>query len=473
MKQTIVELLYLSSAIIFIVGLKRLSDVRKSHSGNMLAALAMLFAAVGTLLSMDTFDPLWIVAGLAAGSAIGAFAALRVPMTSMPEMVALLNGSGGAASALVALSVFWRKVVEADGATSAVDALGATSSVTVMLSVLVGGLTLTGSLIAYGKLQGSLKNGQPILLPARHFINGLLGVLVIGAGVYGALLAPTAELATVLVLAVVAVSLVLGVTLVIPIGGADMPVVVSLLNSYSGIAAAAAGFVVGNYLLIIGGAMVGAAGLILTQIMCVSMNRSLMNVLVGGFGEEESSDEDAEDYENIRSSGPAESAMMLDIADSVCIIPGYGLAVAQAQHTVRELADALIARGVKVTYGIHPVAGRMPGHMNVLLAEADVPYDQLLELESANSELKNTDVAIVVGANDVVNPSATDDPDSPIYGMPILNAHHAGTVFVIKRSLSAGYAGIKNPLFDRDKTMMVFGDAKDVLQKMVNEYEEL
>lgn len=475
LKEFIVDVLYLASAIIFIVGLKRLSNVRKSRSGNAMAAFAMLLAVVGTLLSLDTFSPIWILAGLGIGSAIGVFVAIRVPMTSMPEMVALLNGTGGAASALVAVSVFWKDVAEPGLAIGQLGGMDATSAVIIMISVFIGGLTLTGSLVAYGKLQGILKNGQPIILPARHLLNGLLVLLVIGAAIYGSVGTNDVVVSELMLILVAVLSLVLGVTLVIPIGGADMPVVVSLLNSYSGIAAAAAGFVVGNYLLIIGGAMVGAAGLILTQIMCVAMNRSLLNVLVGGFGEEAGGEsaEEARNYDNIRSCGGAEAAMMLDIAESVCIIPGYGLAVAQAQHTVRELADALTAKGVKVTYAIHPVAGRMPGHMNVLLAEADVPYEQLLELEQANSELKNTDIAIVLGANDVVNPAANDDPDSPIYGMPILNAHHAGSVFIVKRSLSPGYAGIKNPLFERENTTMVFGDAKDVLQAMVKEYEEL
>jgi len=390
-------------------------------------------------------------------------------------MVALFNGTGGAASALVALSFYWMHVVEAGASGTAAAVLGTPESVTVILSVLVGGVTLTGSLVAYGKLDGMLKNGAPILLPGRHALNAvmLLAALGIGAAFCFAADGVTPGVATLLL--VTALSLVLGVTLTIPIGGADMPVVVSLLNSYSGIAASMTGFVIGNQLPIISGAMVGAAGLILTQIMCVAMNRSLVNVLVGGFGVEESGSGGKEktEYKNVRSAGAEEAAMVLDGAERVVFVPGYGLAVAQAQHVVRALADLLEKRGTKVTYAIHPVAGRMPGHMNVLLAEADVPYEQLLEMDVINSEFKNTDVAIVLGANDVVNPVAAYDKESPIYGMPILNVHEAKSVFVVKRSLGAGYAGIKNELFEYPNTMMVFGDAKDVLQAMINEVKEL
>jgi NAD(P) transhydrogenase subunit beta len=322
-------------------------------------------------------------------------------------------------------------------------------------------------LIAYGKLDGMLKNGASILLPGRHIINLVLVLAAIGLGVQYCTMANTPEMGIQALLLLTALALVLGITLTIPIGGADMPVVVSLLNSYSGIAAAATGFVVGNLVLIISGAMVGAAGIILTQIMCVAMNRSLMNVLVGGFGVEAGAPSGgsggADDYSNVSSSGAEEAAMMLETAENVVFIPGYGLAVAQAQHIVRELADILISRGCKVTYAIHPVAGRMPGHMNVLLAEADVPYEQLLEMDEVNPEFKNTDVSIVLGANDVVNPAALNDKASPIYGMPILNVHESRSVFVIKRSMNPGFAGIQNPLFFKDNTMMIFGDAKKVV----------
>jgi NAD(P) transhydrogenase subunit beta len=471
-KSTVVPIIYLLATVLFIFGIKRLSKVKTARQGNTLAAVGMLFAIVGALLELGTIDYRWIAGGMALGAVIGAVFAIRVQMTSMPEMVALFNGFGGIASALVATSVYWRLVVQKGVSTTVYETLGTDEAITVMLSVLIGGITFTGSLIALMKLQGSLKKGQPILLPARHFITfGLLAAAI----VFGALAVMAGGPDSIMwVLLLAAVSLILGILLTIPIGGADMPVVVSLLNSYSGVAASMAGFVIGNPLLIIAGAMVGAAGLILTQIMCVAMNRSLLNVLVGGFGVADGAGGSGSDeYTNVTSCGPEEAAMVLEDAESVIIVPGYGLAVAQAQHAVRELADLLKARGTKVTYAIHPVAGRMPGHMNVLLAEADVPYEELLEMDEINPEFKSTDVVIILGANDVVNPVATKDPSSPIAGMPILNAHEARSVFVVKRSLSPGYAGIKNELFEYDNTMMIFGDAKKVLQGLIGEVKDL
>ncbi len=469
---TIVPIIYLVSTVLFIFGIKRLSKVKTARQGNTLAAVGMLLAIVGALLELGTVDYRWIAGGMILGAIIGATFAIRVQMTSMPEMVALFNGFGGIASALVATSVYWRYVVEG-GATAAVyETLGTDEAITVMLSVLIGGITFTGSIIALMKLQGSLRKGQPILLPARHFITFGLLFASIAFGVLAVIAGGPDSVLWVLLLA--AGALILGVLLTIPIGGADMPVVVSLLNSYSGLAASMAGFVIGNPLLIIGGAMVGAAGLILTQIMCVAMNRSLLNVLIGGFGVADGAGGGGSDeYTTVTSCGPEEAAMVLEDAESVVIVPGYGLAVAQAQHAVRELADLLKARGTKVTYGIHPVAGRMPGHMNVLLAEADVPYEELLEMDVINPEFKSTDVVIILGANDVVNPIANKDPSSPIAGMPILNAHEARSVFVVKRSLSPGYAGIKNELFEYDNTMMIFGDAKKVLQGLIGEVKDL
>jgi len=471
-QSTVVPVVYLLSMILFIFGIKRLSKVKTARRGNALAAVGMLLAIVGALLELGVVDYRWIASGMAIGTIIGLLFAIRVQMTSMPEMVALFNGFGGIASALVATSIYWDKVVQRAPAGTVYEVLGTDEAVTVMLSILIGGITFTGSLIALFKLQGKLKKGQPILLPARHFITFglLLGALVLG----GLAVAAAAPDSVMWVLALSGASLILGILLTIPIGGADMPVVVSLLNSYSGVAASMAGFVVGNPVLIIAGAMVGAAGLILTQIMCVAMNRSLLNVLVGGFGVTDGGGGSGSDeYTSVTSCGAEETAMLLENAESVIIIPGYGLAVAQAQHAVRELADMLKERGTKVTYAIHPVAGRMPGHMNVLLAEADVPYEELLEMDVINSEFKNTDVVIVLGANDVVNPAATKDPASPIAGMPILNAHEARAVFVVKRSLSPGYAGIKNELFEYDNTMMVFGDAKKVLQELIGEVKNL
>ena len=471
-KSTVVPIIYLLSTVLFIFGIKRLSKVKTARQGNTLAAVGMLFAIVGALLELGSVDYRWIVGGMALGAVIGAVFAIRVQMTAMPEMVALFNGFGGIASALVATSVYWRLVVEGGATATVYETLGTDEAITVMLSILIGGITFTGSIIALLKLQGNLKKGQPILLPARHFITfGLLFGSIVFGGLAVAAGGPD-SIAWVLLLA--AVALTLGVLLTIPIGGADMPVVVSLLNSYSGVAASMAGFVIGNPLLIIAGAMVGAAGLILTQIMCVAMNRSLLNVLVGGFGVADGGGGGGSDeYTSVTSCGPEEASMILENAESVIVVPGYGLAVAQAQHAVRELADLLKARGTKVTYAIHPVAGRMPGHMNVLLAEADVPYEELVEMDQINPEFKNTDVVIVLGANDVVNPVANKDPSSPIAGMPILNAHEARSVFVVKRSLSPGYAGIKNELFEYDNTMMIFGDAKKVLQGLIGELKDL
>jgi len=472
-RTVIVPLLYLLSAVLFVVGLKRLGRVRTARAGNGIAAVAMGLAVVGTLLELGSVDYRWIALGLLVGTAVGTWVAVRVPMTSMPEMVALLNGVGGGASALVALAIYWVDVVEPDRAGTAASLLGGAEAVTAALSILVGAVTFSGSLVAYGKLAGTI-TGKPVLLPGRHAVNVLLllGSAVLGGGFAWWAAGPAAGAAV--ALALTAVSLILGVLLVLPIGGADMPVVVSLLNSYSGIAASATGFVIGNYLLIIAGAMVGAAGIILTQIMCVAMNRSLGAVVLGGFGggEAAAGSPGSGEYTNVRSAGPEEAAMLLEAARNVVVVPGYGLAVAQAQHAVRELADLLEKRGAQVLYAIHPVAGRMPGHMNVLLAEADIPYEKLWEMDRINPEFKNTDVVLVLGANDVVNPAAQSQPDSPIYGMPILDVHHARTVFVVKRSLGAGYAGIKNELFERDNTMMIYGDAKKVLQELVGELKQ-
>jgi len=480
----IAKLIYLLSAVLFILGLKRMTRVKTARSGNMMSAVAMLLAVVGALIEYQVVHFQWMLVGLLVGGLVGLIAAMRVPMTSMPEMVAIFNGFGGAASAVVAASVLWLKVVEtgatgsvgqvldAAAAASKTDSSGSAESITLCLSILIGGVTLSGSLVAYGKLAGRIK-GAPILLPARHVINALLVIAAVGLSVYMTFMTATAGDNATACLALSGVSLLLGVLLVIPIGGADMPVVISLLNSYSGVAASATGFVISNNVLIISGAMVGAAGLILTKIMCVAMNRSLANVIFGGFGSDDSGGGGGGgEYENVTSCGVEEAAMILETATSCIVVPGYGLAVAQAQHAVRELADLLEANDCNVRYAIHPVAGRMPGHMNVLLAEADVPYEQLVEMEVINSEFGETDVALVLGANDVVNPAALDDKSSPIYGMPILEVHNARTVFVVKRGLGSGFAGVKNVLFERDNTMMVFGDAKKVLQGMTSELKE-
>jgi len=461
-----VNYLYLLATLLFVFGIKRLTSVKTCASGNRLSELGMAVAVVTTvLIYREDINWVTIAAGVGAGGGIGLLLAKKTPTTQMPELVAALNGFGGISSALVAMA----EVLKGLGEGSIWDG-GALPTVATIAAVLIGMLTLTGSFVAYGKLSGKSLN-HPLSGAARHGLHLLLGGGAIGIGVWMATATGDSTPAAAMVLLGV-VAAVLGVFLVMPIGGADMPVVVSLLNSYSGIAAAFAGLVILNPLLIVVGSMVGASGLILTQIMCKAMNRSLGNVLLGGMGGEDEVAEDARDYSNVKSAGAEEVAMLLDGASSCIFVPGYGLAVAQAQHVVRELADLLTDRGVEVRYAIHPVAGRMPGHMNVLLAESDVPYDQLWEMERINGDFKNTDVAIIVGANDVVNPAARD-PSGPIAGMPILDVDHARTVVVIKRSLSPGYAGIKNPLFELDNTLMVFADAKEALEGMVREVKDL
>ncbi len=470
MTSSYISLGYLGAAMLFIFGLSQLSKVRTARRGNTMAAVAMLAAIVLTLIDLGSVDYRYIIAGLIAGSAIGAIAAMRVQMTQMPEMVALFNGVGGAASALVGLSFFFANVHKlADNPSVSAMLGGEHFAVTTVLSLLVGAVTLTGSVVAFLKLSGRM-TGDPILLPLRHLLNIVLlgGTLGIGVWITTGVFTPASAIA--LILVVFFAALTLGVTAVIPIGGADMPVVISLLNSYSGVAAAMTGFVLSNNLLIIAGSLVGASGLILTNIMCKAMNRSLANVMLGGFGgDSQLGEKDTGGYTTVKESSAEEVALVLEDASSCIFVPGYGLAVAQAQHATRELADLLQKRGCKVSYAIHPVAGRMPGHMNVLLAEADVPYDQLFEMDVINGDFKSTDVSIVLGANDVVNPAALNDKSSPMYGMPILNVHESRMVFVVKRSLSPGFAGIRNELFELDNTNMVFGDAKAVLTEIISE----
>jgi NAD(P) transhydrogenase subunit beta len=444
-------LLYLLAASAFIVGLKRLSGPRTARSGNGIAAGGMLAALIVTLIAAEAISWWWLIVGLAVGALVGASLAFRVQMTAMPQLVAAFNGFGGLASALVAGAEFVRA--------GDFDLPGETM-LTMLLSVAIGSITFTGSFIAFGKLQGII-TGSPVTYRGQQIVNTLIGLGLIGLGVWAQI---TQDGAPFWVGG--AVALVLGVLLVIPIGGADMPVVIALLNSLSGIAAAMTGFVITNSALIISGALVGAAGLILTKLMTEAMNRSLTNVLFGAFGTGDAGagpggEVDAD--RRVRATTAEDVAIALGYAQQIMVVPGYGLAVAQAQHALRELATGLERRGVKIAYGIHPVAGRMPGHMNVLLAEADIPYDQLLDLDAANPLLQRTDVVLVVGANDVVNPSARDDAGSPIYGMPILEVDHATTVVVIKRSLSPGFAGIDNPLFYDQGTLMLFADAKKAL----------
>jgi len=471
--QVVANLAYLVSVLCFMLGIMRMGRVKTARSGNRLAGGAMLLAVIGQLVEIGTIDWTWIVVGLLIGALVGGVAAWRVQMTEMPEMVALFNGSGGLASTLVALAqyVILMGVMHTEHTTLA-DHITGMNGVALALTVIVGSVTFTGSVVAWGKLSGRI-NSAPRLIPGRHVINALLLLLPLAASV--ALVWFLDPSVGIYVLGgITLLTLLLGIGLVIPIGGGDMPVVISLLNSYSGIAAAMAGFTINSPVLIVSGSMVGAAGLILTQIMCVAMNRSLANVLFGGFGMADSTGSwaSARDYSTVKSADPEEAAMILEDSRSVIVVPGYGMAVGQAQHAVRELGDLLMAAGTKVRYAIHPVAGRMPGHMNVLLAEADVPYDQLFEMDEINQEFRNTDVAIVLGANDVVNPVALTDKSSPIYGMPILNVHEAGTVFVIKRSLSPGFAGIKNPLFEAENSLMVFGDAKKIMEAIVRALKE-
>lgn len=461
---------YLISITLFMVGIMRLGKVKTARSGNRLAAAAMLVAVIAALIEMGTISPVFIIIGLLVGGVIGLVAATKVEMTNMPEMVALLNGSGGLASALVAIAAVAQlgigmptlnhaRIAGADPSFVAGIAIG--------LSILIGCVTFTGSIVAYLKLSEKIK-GSPILLPGRHALNIFLGVGALVA-TFAVVFAVGGGVAWALVAAIIVMTLVLGVTLVIPIGGGDMPVVISLLNSYSGLAAAAAGFAINSQVLIVSGSLVGAAGLILTRIMCKAMNRSLANVLFGGFGAEGTSgpSEDARDYKNVKESDGEEAAMIMEDIQSLIVVPGYGMAVAQAQHAVRDLGDVLEARGVKVRYAVHPVAGRMPGHMNVLLAEANVPYEQLFEMDAINSDFKNTDAVLVIGANDVVNPDAINKADSPLAGMPVLNVWEARTTFVIKRSLSPGFAGVKNPLFEAENNYMLFGDARAVVEEIM------
>jgi len=446
---------YLLAAALFILGLRDLGSARTARRGNMLAALGMLIAIIVTLLDRQIVDFTFIVAGVVVGGAIGAVAARKVQMTAMPQMVAVFNGFGGGASALVAMAEYYRMP---EGHLFPIHV-----SITLVLSLLIGAVTFTGSMIAYGKLQGIVKSA-PVVYPLQTPVNFALlaGTLAVGAAFVAGYAGVPA------LLAVTAAASVLGVLLVIPIGGADMPVVISLLNSYSGLAAAMTGFVLSNNVLIVSGALVGASGIILTDIMCKAMNRSLTNVLFGRVGAQAKAGPAGEERHVVGYTAE-DAAIVLERARSVIIVPGYGLAVAQAQHVLREMAGLLENKGVKVRYAIHPVAGRMPGHMNVLLAEANVPYDQLYEMDAINDDFRNTDVALVVGANDVVNPAARYKKDCPLYGMPILNVDQAQTVMIIKRSLSPGFAGVDNELFYEDKTMMLFGDAKEMLTNIVNE----
>ncbi|NDV62623.1 NAD(P)(+) transhydrogenase (Re/Si-specific) subunit beta [Puniceicoccales bacterium CK1056] len=473
MSPSLINFVYIVASILFVLGIKMLGSAKTARKGNLISSVGMLMAVVVTLLYKG-LDFKYIVVGLIIGGAIGLVAAKRVKMTAMPEMVALFNGFGGLASLLVGWAEYEK--IRGQGFLeyfTRQDAPVIFTSTVIVLAVLIGGITFTGSIQAWGKLSGKL-GSRAVIIPAQRLINGaivggivLLSLLFIFSG--NLELSSGTQLA--IFLGVVLLSLALGVLGVLPIGGGDMPVVIALLNSFSGLAAAAAGFVILNNVLIVAGCLVGCSGLILTIIMCKAMNRSLTNVLFSGFGSS-TQKTGAEVKGEMKAASVEDAYYVLEAASSVVIIPGYGMAVAQAQHVVKELGELLEANGCEVKYAIHPVAGRMPGHMNVLLAEADVPYEQLVEMDDINPTMPSVDVAIVIGANDVVNPAAADDEASPIYGMPIINAHLAKTVYALKRGQGAGFSGLINQLYFLEKTRMLYGDAKATVSALVGQLKE-
>jgi proton-translocating NAD(P)+ transhydrogenase subunit beta len=459
---------YLVAAVLFILGLKGLSHPRSAVRGNMLGAVAMLLAIVVTLVDQQVLNWTYIIAGIAAGSIIGAILALRIQMTDMPQLVGLFNGFGGAASILVAGTVLIQLFGPVMGAAAAGVENELQVTIATVASGLIGAVTFFGSLIAFGKLQGIVTE-KPVRYPGEQIVKSLL---LLGSIAVGVLIVMDPS-QTIYYWILVGIASVLGIFLVMPIGGADMPIVIALLNSYSGLAAAATGFVLSNTVLIIAGSLVGASGIILTQIMCKAMNRSLANVLFGGVGAVVADADQGDIYSGrVKTTSAEEVAMILKTAQRVVFVPGYGMAVARAQTGVRLLAEQLEHDQIHVDFGIHPVAGRMPGHMNVLLAEENISYEKLREMDQINPEFANTDVVIVLGANDVVNPVAREKSGSPISGMPILNVDEARTVVVIKRSLSPGFAGIANPLFASDNTLMLFGDGKKVMEELVAAYKD-
>ena len=458
----LIQLAYLLASILFIVGIKMLGKTKDARRGNLYSALAMFVAILATLAQVEMISLVDIFICILIGSAIGAFIANRVEMTQMPEMVALFNGFGGLASLSVVFADYW---LNTQIYSYSLDSITGTS---VALGIFIGGITFTGSMIAFSKLNGRI-SGNAITFSGQHLLNLVLFLATIVFAVVGML--DQAEPMYLYIL--IGLSLLLGILTVIPIGGADMPVVISLLNSYSGMAACMTGFVLNNNVLIISGALVGASGIILTKIMCKAMNRSLVNVLLGGFGQTAVVKGGEEEQIVVREVGVEEAAMLFDSASSVIIVPGYGMAVAQAQHIMNELSEQCEKRNIDFRFAIHPVAGRMPGHMNVLLAEANISYDKMVEMDQINDDFANTDLVLVVGANDVVNPAARTNPNSPIYGMPILNADKARTVIVCKRSMGKGYAGIENELFGYPNCLMLFGDAKQTITKVVAELKEI
>jgi len=453
-----VAIAYLVAAVLFILTLKGLSSPATSRRGNQLGMAGMIIAVLATLTL--THNVVYVLVAIAVGGTIGAIIAQRIQMTAMPELVAAMHSLVGLAAVLVAMSAFNNPV--AYGIALPGEILHSSNRIELFIGTFVGAITFTGSIIAFLKLSGKM-SGKPIRFTGQHWFNLGLGIAMIGFGIAFFI---TPNWTPFLIMT--GLALLLGVLLIVPIGGADMPVVISMLNSYSGWAAAGIGFTLNNNMLIIAGSLVGSSGAILSYIMCKAMNRAFLNVILGGFGGEATAVDQGEGEQKTYRSGSAEdAAFLMGNADSVIIVPGYGLAVARAQHAIKEMSNLLSEKGVKVRYAIHPVAGRMPGHMNVLLAEAEVPYEQVVEMDEINNEFADTDVVLVIGANDVVNPAAKNDKSSPIYGMPILDAYKARTVLVVKRSMATGYAGLDNDLFYMDKTMMVFGDAKKVVEDMI------
>ncbi len=448
----LINLAYVAAAALFIFGLKQLGSPATAVRGNTLSALGMFIAIAMTLFNKNILPWEWIIGATLIGGIVGAVVAQKVEMTSMPEMVALFNGSGGVAS----LMVGWAALYNFDNSTF--------TNITILLSIVIGGMTFSGSILAWGKLS-EVMTSAAVVFGAQRIVNALILIGMIASAV---MFCMEPAVNSPYLYAVIGLALLFGVMAVLPIGGADMPVVISLLNSYSGLAACAAGFAINNNILIVAGSMVGAAGIILTNIMCKAMNRSLANVLFSGFGAAKQATKVEGEVKPITAD---DAFLILEAAQSVSFVPGYGMAVAQAQHVVRELGELLEKNGAEVTYAIHPVAGRMPGHMNVLLAEANVSYDQLVEMEDINPRIDNVDVAVVIGANDVVNPAARNDENSPIYGMPIINVDQARTVFVLKRSMASGFSGADNPLFFGDNTRMLFGDAKQSIAAVVAEFK--
>ena len=464
MDDQLIEIAYIVASVLFIFGIKMLGSADTARRGNQISALGMLLAVIATLLH-GGFDWTWIVIGLVIGGAIGAVWARKVQMTGMPELVALFNGFGGVASLLVGWAEFAKVRAVAEKVPE--SEMGTVTAVAIALAILIGGITFTGSLIAYLKLSGKM-SGSPTLFPGQKAINA---AILAGALILGVVFVTRGEDGGGALYGMIVLALALGVLGVIPIGGGDMPVVIAFLNSCSGLAASAAGFVINNNVLIVAGCLVGASGLILTVIMCKAMNRTIGNVFFGGFGA--ASGGSGQQVEGEMKAISVEDAYyVLEAAQNVVFVPGYGMAVAQAQHAVKELGEILEGNGAEVRYAIHPVAGRMPGHMNVLLAEADVPYEQLREMDDVNPTMETVDVAIVIGANDVVNPAAAEDESSSIYGMPIINVHQARTVFALKRGQGAGFSGLVNTLFFRENTRMIYGDAKETLTNMVGQFKD-